>query len=83
MNTFTYINIHYQAFYAFAIYFLVKSAQMTIRMGMKGDFSDFEHGAVFVAIWAGQSISKTADLLGFLHITISRVYSGLKRENIE
>ncbi len=43
-------------------------------MGKKWDLSDFERGMVVGARWAGLSISKTADLLGFSHTTISRVY---------
>ncbi len=43
-------------------------------MGKKGDLSDFKRGMVVGARQAGLSISKTADLLGFSHITISRVY---------
>ncbi len=43
-------------------------------MGKKGDLSDFECGMVVGARWAGLSISKTADLLGFSRTTISRVY---------
>ncbi len=43
-------------------------------MGKKGDLSDFERGKVVGARRAGLSISKTADLLGFSHTTISRVY---------
>ncbi len=43
-------------------------------MGKKVDLSDFERGMFFGARWAGLSISKTADLLGFLRTTISRVY---------
>ncbi len=43
-------------------------------MGKKGDLSDFEHGMVVGARWAGLSISKTADLLGFSHTTISSFY---------
>ncbi len=35
-------------------------------MGKKGDLSDFEHVMVV--------FKKTADLLGFPHTTISRVY---------
>ncbi len=42
-------------------------------MGKKGDLSDFEHGMVVGDRWADRSISKTADLLGFSHTTISRV----------
>ncbi len=43
-------------------------------MGKKEDLSDFEHGMVVGARRAGLSISKTADLLGFSHTTISRIY---------
>ncbi len=43
-------------------------------MGKKGDLSDFERGMVVCARRAGLSISETADLLGFSHTTISRVY---------
>ncbi len=39
-------------------------------MGKKEDLSDFERGMVVGARRAGLSISKTADLLGFLRITI-------------
>jgi len=42
----------------------------SIRMGKKGDLSDFEHGMVVDTRRAGLSISKTADLLGFSHTTI-------------
>ncbi len=41
----------------------------SIRTGKKGDLSDFERGMV-----VGLSFSETADLLGFSHTTISRVY---------
>ncbi len=43
-------------------------------MGKKWDLSDFERGMVVGARRAGLSISKTSDLLGFSHTTISRVY---------
>ncbi len=43
-------------------------------MGKKGDLSDFECGMVVGSRRAGLSISQTADLLGFSHTTISRVY---------
>ncbi len=46
----------------------------SIRMGKKGDLSDFENGMVDGARWAGLSISKTADLLGFSHTTIRDGY---------
>ncbi len=43
-------------------------------MGKKGDLNDFERGMVVGARRAGVSKSKTADLPGFSHTTISRVY---------
>ncbi len=43
-------------------------------MGKKGDLSDFDRGMVVGARRAGLSISETADLLGFSHTIISRVY---------
>ncbi len=46
----------------------------SIRMGKKGDLSDFERGMVVSVRRTGLSISETADLLGFSHTTISRVY---------
>ncbi len=46
----------------------------SIRTGKKGDLSDFERGMVVGDRRTGLSISKTADLLGFSHTTISRVY---------
>ncbi len=46
----------------------------SIKIGKKGDLSDFECGMVVGARRAGLSISKTADLLGFSQTTISRVY---------
>ncbi len=46
----------------------------SIRTGKKGDLSDSERGTVVGARRAGLSISETADLLGFSHTTISRVY---------
>ncbi len=43
-------------------------------MEKKGDLGDFERGMVVGARWAGLSISRTADLLGFLCTAIFRVY---------
>ncbi len=43
-------------------------------MGKKRDLSDFERGMVVGTRRAGMSISKTADLLGILRTTISRIY---------
>ncbi len=42
--------------------------------GEERDLSDFERGMVVGVRRAGLSISETADLLGFSHTTISRVY---------
>ncbi len=50
-------------------------------MGKKGDLSDFEHGIVVGARRAGLSISKTADLLGFSHTIISRIYRELSEKD--
>jgi len=41
---------------------------------MNSNLRDFERGMVVGARRAGLSISETADLLGFPHKTISRVY---------
>ncbi len=46
----------------------------SIRTGKKGDLSDSERGMVVGDRRAALSISETADLLGFSHTTISRVY---------
>ncbi len=46
----------------------------SIRTEKKGDLSDSERGMVVGARRAGLNISETADLLGFSHTTISRVY---------
>ncbi len=46
----------------------------SIRMGKKGDLSDFECVMVVGARWACLSISNTVDLLGFSSTTIYRVY---------
>ncbi len=43
-------------------------------MRKKGDLRDFEHVMVVGVRRAGLSISETADLLGFSHTTISRIY---------
>lgn len=37
--------------------------------------SDFEHGMVFGARWAGVCISETADQMGFSHINVSWVFT--------
>ncbi len=55
----------------------------SVRMGKKGDLSDFERGMFVGARWVGLSISKTADLQGFSRTTISRVYrEWLEKEKI-
>jgi len=48
--------------------------KLNVRMGKKGDLSNFERGMVFGARRASLSISQSAQLLGFSHTTISRVY---------
>ncbi len=45
----------------------------SIRTGKKGDLSDWTWNDCWCR-WTGLSISQTADLLGFSHTTISRVY---------
>jgi len=40
----------------------------------KNYLSNFVHGMIVGARWAGLSISQSAQLLGFSHTTISRVY---------
>ncbi len=52
----------------------------SIRMGKKGDLSDFERGMVVGARRADLSISKTADLLPFSQTTISKVYRELSEK---
>lgn len=41
----------------------------------KSDLNDFEDDMVIGERWAGLNISLTADHLGFVHITVSRVYT--------
>jgi len=43
-------------------------------MGKKGDLRHFERGMVVGARRAGLSISQSAQLLGFSHTTIYKVY---------
>lgn len=45
-----------------------------LRMGKKGDLSDFERGMVVGARRAGLSLSQTVELLGFSRTTVSRVF---------
>ncbi len=53
---------------------MVKTTQTEHQNGEEGDLRDFERGMVVGARRTGLSISQTADLLGFSHTTISRVY---------
>lgn len=48
--------------------------KLSITMVKKCDLSDSEHGLVVGTRWAGLSISKTANLLGFSHANIIRVH---------
>jgi len=50
------------------------NSKLNVRMGKKGDLSNFELGMVVGARRAGLSISQSAQLLGFSRTTISRVY---------
>jgi len=50
------------------------NSKLNVRMGKKGDLSNFERGMVFVARRASLNISQSAQLLGFSHTTIARVY---------
>ncbi len=72
------LPITWQQLNAFRHLDVVKTTSLkfksSIRMGKKEDLSDFERGMVVGARRADLSISKTADLLGFSHTTISRVY---------
>jgi len=43
------------------------NSKLNVRMGKKGDSSNFEHGMVVGARRAGLSISQSAQLLGFTH----------------
>lgn len=45
-----------------------------IRMGKKCDLSDFDREMIVGVRQGGLSISETADLLGFSHTTVSRMY---------
>ncbi len=51
---------------------VVKSSYKVVKLATL-DLSDFERGMVVGARWAGLSISKTTDLLGFSRSSISRV----------
>ncbi|KAG1952531.1 hypothetical protein F2P79_010394 [Pimephales promelas] len=50
------------------------NSKLNVRMGKKGDLSNFERGMVVGARRAGLSISQSPQLLGFSLTTISRVY---------
>lgn len=47
---------------------------MSIRMGKRGNLSDFEHGMVVGARRPGLSILESDNLLEFSHTTMSGVY---------
>jgi len=49
-------------------------SKLMVRMGNKGDLSNFECGMAVGARWGDLSISQSAQLLGFSHTTMSRVY---------
>ncbi|KAK2856274.1 hypothetical protein Q5P01_005009 [Channa striata] len=49
-------------------------------MRKNGVLSDFEFCMIVGARWATLSILETADLMEFLHTTISRVYKGWSEE---
>jgi len=50
------------------------NSKLNVRMRKKGDLSNLDRGMVVGARWASLSISQSAQLLGFSHTTISRVY---------
>jgi len=52
------------------------NSKLNIRMGKRGDLSNFERGMVVGGRQAGLSISQSAQLLGFSHTTISWVENG-------
>ncbi len=56
------------------------SSNRASEWGKKGDLNDFECGMLVGARRAYLSISKTADLLGFSHTTISTVYRELSEK---
>lgn len=49
------------------------------RIGEKSDLGDFERGTIVWAKTAGLSFSETAHLWGFLHMTVSRVHSMVRK----
>jgi len=50
----------------------IMNSKLNVRMGKKGDLSNFKRGMIVGARRAGLSISQSAQLLGFSHTTISR-----------
>jgi len=50
------------------------NSKLNVRMGKKGDLSNFECDMVVGARQAGLSISQSAQLLGFSNTTISSIY---------
>lgn len=45
-----------------------------IRLSEKCDPKEFEHEVIVGARWGGLIFSETADLMGFSHTAVSRVY---------
>jgi len=56
------------------VYIFTDNSKLNVRMGKKGDLSNFERGMVVGAKRASLTISQSAQLLGFSCTTISRVY---------
>ena len=50
------------------------TVHLNIRMGKTSDLSDFERGMIISARHDRSSISEMSGLLGFSHMTVSRVY---------
>jgi len=55
------------------------NSKLNVRMGKKGDLSNFESGMVVGARRAGLSISQPAQLLGFTHATLTEITTHYNR----